>query len=108
MAWKVYNIHSGRIIKAGFSDEESAKDWLEIRRDLAPEDFLVEEMDDEEEEEWANRDDDDDAPVTEDSSSDDADYLDPEDGIVGDGLGDDDDDEEDGDEDEDEEEEDDY
>lgn len=50
MSWKVYNIHTGKIIKAGFDDEEAAKDWLELRRDLATEDFLVEELDEEEEE----------------------------------------------------------
>ena len=32
--WKVFNINSGRVIKAGFQDEEAAKDWLELRRDL--------------------------------------------------------------------------
>jgi len=59
VAWKIYNIHSGKIVKAGFDDEEIAKDWLENRRDLEQVDFLVEEMDDEEEEEYASREDDD-------------------------------------------------
>ena len=49
MSWKVYNINTGKIIKDGFEDEEAAKDWLELRRDLATEDFLVEELDEEEE-----------------------------------------------------------
>lgn len=62
MAWKVYNIHSGRIIKAGFDDEELAKDWMESRRDLSPEDYLVEEMDSEEED-LLNEDEDEDLDV---------------------------------------------
>ena len=108
MAWKVYNIHSGRIVKAGFDEEETAKDWLEIRRDLAPEDFLVEEMDDEEEEEWASREDDDDAVVGEEVAESDPDFVDPEDGVVPDVLGDDEDDEDVEEEADEEEEEDDY
>jgi len=109
VAWKVYNIHSGRIVKAGFGDEEAAKDWLEIRRDLAPEDFLVEEMDDEEEEEWAAREDEDDDAVVDDTQSDDVDYIDPDDGIVGGAIdADDEDEEEEEDEVEEEEDEDDY
>jgi hypothetical protein len=49
VSWKVYNVHTGKIVKAGFEDEDSAKDWLEMRRDLPTEDYLVEEMDEEEE-----------------------------------------------------------
>ena len=50
MSWKVYNIHTGKTIKAGFDEEEIAKEWLENRRDLDIEDYIVEEMDEEEEE----------------------------------------------------------
>jgi len=50
VSWKVYNIHTGKTIKAGFDEEEIAKEWLENRRDLDIEDYIVEEMDEEEEE----------------------------------------------------------
>ena len=82
MSWKVYNIHTGRTIKAGFEDEESAKDWLEMRRDLSMEDYLVEELDEEEEEALGEHDEDDDLTY-EDAEHGDDDYLDPDEGILG-------------------------
>ena len=48
--WKIYNIHSGKMLKAGFEDEDEAKEWLEARDHLPLEDYLVEEMDPDEEE----------------------------------------------------------
>lgn len=57
--WKVYNIQTGRIVKAGFDSDEQAKDWLERRKDLADDEFDVDEMDEEEEEEFLESDDDD-------------------------------------------------
>lgn len=50
--WKVYNIQSGKIVKAGFKEEDLAKEWLEGRDHLDPEEYMVEEMDHDEEEEW--------------------------------------------------------
>lgn len=71
MSWKVYNIHTGKIIKAGFDDEEAAKDWLELRRDLATEDYLVEELEEEEEELLEEDDEDSDAFVPEEDDDED-------------------------------------
>lgn len=50
--WKIFNIESGKILKAGFEDEDTAKEWLEARDVTAVEDFAIEEMDQDEEEEW--------------------------------------------------------
>lgn len=72
VSWKVYNVHTGRIVKAGFDDEETAKDWLELRKDLLTVDFLVEEMDEEEEEEYQEQEEEEDEEV-EDSFADDDD-----------------------------------
>lgn len=52
IVWKVYNIATGRIAKAGFDSEDQAKDWLERRKELADDEFDIDEMDDEEEEEF--------------------------------------------------------
>ena len=49
--WKVYNIQTGRIAKAGFESDDQAKDWLERRKDLADDEFDIDEMDEEEVEE---------------------------------------------------------
>ncbi len=55
--WKVYNIQTGRIIKAGFDSDDQAKDWLERRKDLVDDEFDIDEMDEEEEEEYLENDD---------------------------------------------------
>ena len=52
MLWKIYHLETGKILTAGFSDEENAKEWLEEREDYAQEEFIVEEMDSDEEQEW--------------------------------------------------------
>jgi hypothetical protein len=50
--WKVYHIQTGKLICAGFDDEDKAKDWLERRRDISDDDHETEEMDEEEELEY--------------------------------------------------------
>lgn len=50
--WKVYNIETGRIMKAGFETDEQAAAWLERRKDLPEDEYDVAEMDEEEEEEF--------------------------------------------------------
>ena len=52
LVWKVYNIESGKILKAGFETEDEAKDWLEARYEDLADEYTVEEMDADEEEEW--------------------------------------------------------
>jgi hypothetical protein len=58
--WKVYNIQTGRIIKAGFETDDQAKDWLERRKDLPDDEHDIDEMDEEEEEEFLESESDDD------------------------------------------------
>lgn len=53
MHWKIYNIQTGRTIKAGLKDEEAAKDWLEENRPGREDNYMYEEMDEDEELEWA-------------------------------------------------------
>src|SRR5262245_48527668 len=55
--WKVYNIQTGRIVKAGFDSDDQAKDWLERRKDLADDEYDIDEMDEEEEEEFLENED---------------------------------------------------
>ena len=55
MLWKVFNIESGKIIKAGFKSEDEAKEWLELKNELLQEDYDIEDMDSDEEEEWLER-----------------------------------------------------
>lgn len=52
LLWKVYNIETGKILKAGFDNEEDAKDWLEVRAEKLADEHVVEEMDTDEIEEW--------------------------------------------------------
>lgn len=52
LLWKVYNIETGKILKAGFDNEDDAKDWLEERADKLADEHVVEEMDTDEIEEW--------------------------------------------------------
>ncbi len=92
MVWKIYSVHSGKIVKAGFEEEENAKDWLEARHNLSAEDYLIEEMDADEEEifnkgEEAEEEEEEeelDEKIVGDSASlgYDDDYLDPDEGII--------------------------
>ena len=50
--WKVYEIDSGEILKAGFEDEEEARDWLDEKADEIEGPCTVDEMDEDEEYEW--------------------------------------------------------
>lgn len=50
--WKVVQLGNGKIIKAGLTDEESARDWLESQSELDEEGFDCQEMEAEEEEEY--------------------------------------------------------
>ena len=113
MHWKVYNIDTGKTIKAGFKGEEEAKDWLEQRHGLHQDKFMAEEMDHDEEEAWLEKNSDEDeeevvekeeveaeeeeseGDATTDAADlsfdDDDDYLNPDEGILGEVYGDDDD-----------------
>ncbi len=50
--WKVYNIQTGQTLKAGFSNEDQARTWLEEHRAGREDNYIYEEMDDDEEQEW--------------------------------------------------------
>lgn len=110
--WKIYHVDTGKVVKAGFEDEDEAKDWLDRRHGLNADKYVVEELDADEEEEYLSktRDDDDEEEeehddeeaeeddevvaadeVAEDFGFDDDEYLDPDEGILGE-VGDDDDD----------------
>ena len=52
LLWKVYNIETGKILKAGFDSEDDAKDWLEERAEKLADEHVVDEMDTDEIEEW--------------------------------------------------------
>ena len=67
--WKVYNIHSGKIVKANLNSEDIAKEWLDARESFAQEDYIVEEMDDDEEEEFLNREEDEEDVVSHNENS---------------------------------------
>jgi hypothetical protein len=43
LLWKVYNIESGKIMKAGFESEEDAKEWLEARYEDLADEYMIEE-----------------------------------------------------------------
>lgn len=87
LLWKVYNIETGKIMKAGFESEDDAKDWVDTRFEDLADEYAVEEMDQDEEDDWreANEEDADEvvaAPVAEDEVefADDYDeYLDEDD-----------------------------
>jgi hypothetical protein len=51
--FKVYNIYSGRTVKAGFAMEDEAQDWLD-EADVEMANYAIEEMEIEEEEEFSN------------------------------------------------------
>ena len=65
LLWKVYNIETGKVLKAGFESEDDAKDWLEERSENLADEYVVEEMDTDELEEWQEEkeDEEDDIPV---------------------------------------------
>lgn len=50
--WKVYKVKGGKVAKAGFEDEELARDWLESQEKLDISKYDCKEMDAEEEEEF--------------------------------------------------------
>lgn len=56
MGWKVVDSSSGKILKAGFEDEDTALDWLETNENILDEDKLydVEEMDEDDEVDYAD------------------------------------------------------
>ncbi len=68
LLWKVYNIETGKILKAGFDNEDDAKDWLEERAEKLADEHVVDEMDADEIDEWKeeNEDEEVDAKVKED------------------------------------------
>ncbi len=87
LLWKVYNIETGKIMKAGFESEDDAKDWVDTRFEDLADEYAVEEMDQDEEDDWreANEEDSDEvvaAPAVEDDveyEADDDEYLDEDD-----------------------------
>ncbi len=53
MVWKIYNIESGKILKAGFETEDDASEWMEEHTDDEEQgDLEIDEMDDDEWEEY--------------------------------------------------------
>ena len=83
LLWKVYNIETGKIMKAGFESEDDAKDWLEERYEDLADEYAVEEMDQDEEDDWRDANDEDNdevvaAPAAEDEIEygDDDEFLD--------------------------------
>lgn len=63
LLWKVYNIETGKILKAGFDNEDDAKDWLEERADKLADEHVVDEMDTDEIEEWKEENEDEEVAV---------------------------------------------
>ena len=71
MLWKVYNIETGKILKAGFDSEDDAKDWLEERADkLADEIDEWKEANEDEEEEAQEEEEEEDEYVDDDAEDD--------------------------------------
>lgn len=52
MLWKVFNIQTGKILRAGFASEDEAKEWLELKSDALQDNYEVDDMDPDEVEEW--------------------------------------------------------
>ena len=50
--WKILNIKTGKTIKKGFEDEESAKEWIEEYKEGRTDIYQATEMDEDEIEEW--------------------------------------------------------
>jgi hypothetical protein len=89
MAWKIFNIETGALVRGGFEDEDSAKGWLEKKfgesADLDA--YDINEMDDDEEAELESFDEDHGQTEIDNSDSeidsDDSDDSDEEDEIEG-------------------------
>jgi hypothetical protein len=81
LLWKVYNIETGKIMKAGFESEDDAKDWLEERFEDLADEYAAEEMDQDEEEDWreANDEEQEDVVAAPASEEEDAAYVDDDD-----------------------------
>jgi hypothetical protein len=79
LLWKVYNIETGKIMKAGFESEDDAKDWLEERFEDLADEYAVEEMDQDEEDDWREANEDDEDAVASPVADDDVDYADDDD-----------------------------
>ncbi len=50
--WKVYNIHSKKMVKGGLKNEDAADEWLEAHPKYDEDDYVIEEMNEEEQEDW--------------------------------------------------------
>jgi hypothetical protein len=50
--WKIYNIETGKILKAGFESEDAAKEWFDERIGDRGDLFEIDEMDQDEVDEW--------------------------------------------------------
>jgi hypothetical protein len=61
MAWKVFNIESGLLVKAGFETEDDAREWFEMKMDdsMALDMFDIGEMDEDEEAAYSEQQEDD-------------------------------------------------
>ena len=70
MIWKVYNIQSGKVVAAGFDNEDEASDWLEKKRSGSEDNYAVEEMDHDEEAAWLEAAKDGEDKITEDDEED--------------------------------------
>jgi hypothetical protein len=79
LLWKVYNIESGKILKAGFDNEDDAKDWLEERAEKLADEHVVEEMDTDEIEEWKEENEAEEVEEKEEEADEDDDFLDDDD-----------------------------
>lgn len=77
LLWKVYNIETGKILKAGFDNEDDAKDWLEERAEKLADEHVVDEMDTDEIEEW--KEENEEEEVVAKADEDDDDFVDDED-----------------------------
>lgn len=54
MYWKVYHVDTGKVVKAGFENEDEAKEWLEAREADLEDVYMIEEMDQDEYDEWSD------------------------------------------------------
>lgn len=76
LLWKVYNIETGKILKAGFDNEDDAKDWLEERAEKLADEHVVEEMDTDEIEEWKEENEEEEVEEKEEEAEEDDDFDD--------------------------------
>jgi hypothetical protein len=82
LLWKVYNIETGKIMKAGFEAEDDAKDWLEERFEDLADEYAVEEMDQDEEDDWREANDEEEAVVVAPAAEEEVEYADDDDDYV--------------------------